>query len=177
MEDVNVDVIRPLEKRAEDNDIHPLDHHEGGDLLKSVAHQLHSNSRYLGDGEEAARVEERILVRWEPYVILRKRPDGTIKAIQAILDALAEGAEIPGSLIGILGGFDIPSINIGVEGVPVDGDVIKAFVSAKNASTEIYYLDEEDRADKVKNLAIILGPNELIKLAGGTKPRITFVKI
>lgn len=60
---------------------------------------------------------------------------------------------------------------------PSDGDVIKAFVSAKNASTEIYYLDEEDRADKVKNLAIILGPNELIKLAGGTKPRITFVKI
>lgn len=140
MEDVNVDVIRPLEKRAEDDDIHPLDHHEGGDLLKSVAHQLHSSSRYLGDGEEAVRAEERILVRWEPYVILRKRPDGTMKAIQAILDALAEGAEIPGSLVGILGGFDGPSIHIGIEGTSDENGT----VDVGWEETGLLPLDDED---------------------------------
>ena len=106
MKDVNSDVVRPLEKKAEDNNIHPWDHHEGADLLKSAAHQLHASSRYLDDTEETVRVDERIIVRWVPYVILRKRPDGTIKALEAILDDLDEGAEIPASLLGILGKFD-----------------------------------------------------------------------
>ena len=109
MEDVNTDIVRPLEKRAEENNVHPLDHHEGGDILKSVAHQLHSSSRYLGDAEETAHVEERILVKWEPYIFLRKRPDGTIKALEAILDAISKGAKIPSSLSGILGDFDSPA--------------------------------------------------------------------
>ena len=50
MEDINSDVVRPLEKRAEEENIHPWDHYEGADLLKSVAHQLHASSRYLNDG-------------------------------------------------------------------------------------------------------------------------------
>lgn len=33
MEDINSDVVRPLEKRAEEENIHPWDHYEGADLL------------------------------------------------------------------------------------------------------------------------------------------------
>lgn len=103
IEDVNVDTVRPMEKKAEDSNIHPLDSHEGADLMKSVAHQLHASSRYQDDSSDNARAEERIIVRWEPYVFLRKRPDGTIKAIEAILDAIAKGMEIPPSVGGVLG--------------------------------------------------------------------------
>lgn len=105
MEDVNGDVLRSLEKNAEEQNIHPWDHHEGADLLKSVAHQLHAHSRYLDDGEKAERVDERILVRWKPCVILCKRADGTIKAIDSILSDLDNGADVPASMRGIFGDF------------------------------------------------------------------------
>lgn len=105
MEGINDDVIHSLEKTAEDEGIHPWDHHEGADFLKSVAHQLHASSLYLDEGEEAVRTDERITVRWEPYIILRSRPDGTISALESILGDLAKGAEIPTSLRGVLGDF------------------------------------------------------------------------
>lgn len=104
MEDINADVIRPLEKIAEEGNVHPLDHNEGGDLLKSVAHQLHTSNRYIGPDEAFSSIEERIAVRWNPVLFLCKKPDGTIKALEAILHAIENGAEIPGSLIGLLGG-------------------------------------------------------------------------
>ena len=104
LEDVNSDLIRPLEKDAQDKNIHPLDHNECGDLLKSVTHTLSSGSKYFTGEEPVEKSDERIIVRWNPVIFLRKRPDGTLKALESIIQDLENGAEIPGSLIGILGG-------------------------------------------------------------------------
>lgn len=60
---------------------------------------------------------------------------------------------------------------------PADGDVLGKFILAPNTKTTIYYINELDRADKIKNLAIILGPDKLIKLTGGINPAITFEEI
>lgn len=106
MEDINVDIIRPKEKEAAENNVHPWDHRDGRDLLRSVVHQLHGSSRYQDDGENLIQFDERILVKWEPYIFLRKRPDGTIKAMETILDDVDRGAPVPASLSGILGKFD-----------------------------------------------------------------------
>ena len=146
MEDINSDVVRPLEKRAEEENIHPWDHYEGEDLLKSVAHQLHASSRYLNDGEEAARTDERILVRWEPCVVLRKRPDGTIKALQSILGDLAEGAEIPSSMRGILGNFDHDGCKRDEDGA-VDSGAVETWAEPKQTPLE----DEEILLPKLAN--------------------------
>lgn len=145
-EDINSDVVRPLEKRAEEENIHPWDHYEGADLLKSVAHQLHASSRYLNDGEEAARTDERILVRWEPCVVLRKRPDGTIKALQSILGDLAEGAEIPSSMRGILGNFDHDGCKRDEDGA-VDSGAVETWAEPKQTPLE----DEEILLPKLAN--------------------------
>ncbi len=59
---------------------------------------------------------------------------------------------------------------------PADGDVIKDFVVCPQVYTFVYYRDEYDRAEKIKNLAIILGPQEIIKLAGGPSPKIMFIQ-
>lgn len=58
-----------------------------------------------------------------------------------------------------------------------DGDVLKQFILSPNTRTVVYYLDDFDRAEKIKNLAIILGPNNLIQLTGGIKPIIVFKEI
>lgn len=57
---------------------------------------------------------------------------------------------------------------------PADGDVLKQFIQMENTSTVVYCLNEFDRAEKIKNLAVILGPDNLIKLTGGINPSIEF---
>lgn len=61
---------------------------------------------------------------------------------------------------------------------PADGDTIKKFILAtESAHTTIFYLDERDRAEKVRNLAIILGPDELIRRTSGNTATIEFIQI
>ncbi len=58
-----------------------------------------------------------------------------------------------------------------------DGDILRMFLECKKIRTHIYYRDEMDRAEKVANLAIVLGPEKLIKLAGGMEKWIDFLPI
>lgn len=60
---------------------------------------------------------------------------------------------------------------------PADGDVLKQFVQAPNTKIIVYCRDEFDRAEKIKNLAVILGPDKLIQLTGGINPLIDFIEI
>lgn len=60
---------------------------------------------------------------------------------------------------------------------PADGDVLKSFICSHNTKIIIYYLDEVDRADKIRNLAIILGRDKLIQLTTGVHKTINFVQI
>ena len=106
MEGVNVDIVRPLEQKAIEENIHPLDHHECGDFLRSVTHLLHASNCYLNENEQTAHGDERIVVRWEPYIILRKKPNGTIKVMETILTDVDQGAPVPPTVAGILGGTE-----------------------------------------------------------------------
>ena len=60
---------------------------------------------------------------------------------------------------------------------PADGDVLKSFICSPNTKITIYYVDEVDRADKIRNLAIILGRGKLIQLTTGVNATIDFVQI
>lgn len=106
MEGVNVDIVRPLEQKAIEQNIHPLDHHECGDFLRSVTHLLYASNCYLNENEQTAHGDERIVVRWEPYIILRKKPNGIIKALETILTDVDQGAPIPPTVGDILGGTE-----------------------------------------------------------------------
>lgn len=57
---------------------------------------------------------------------------------------------------------------------PSDGDILRKFILKDNIKTTIYYYNEIDRAEKVRNLAVVLEPDNLIKLTGGTNPAIIF---
>ncbi len=120
MEDVQVDDIRPSEERAVQQKIHPLDHHACRDLLRSVTHLLHASSRYLDEQEQSARNDERIVVCWEPYIILRKKPDGTSKTMEKILADVNNGANIPMSIAGVLGECGAPTGTIETDTVEAE---------------------------------------------------------
>ena len=106
MENIHNAFIPELQDRIVKYDIHPLDHNEGQDILKTLTHGLDSSNQYIGEAEKTAENDERIVVQWDPYIFLRKRPDGTIKALESILSSIADGVAIPESLNGIIGNID-----------------------------------------------------------------------
>ncbi len=55
-----------------------------------------------------------------------------------------------------------------------DGDVLRKFILNDHVRVKIYYYSETDRAEKIKNLAVVLEPDNLIKLTGGSNPVIEF---
>lgn len=57
---------------------------------------------------------------------------------------------------------------------PEDGDILRRFILNNHTKITIYYYNDRDRAEKIKNLAIVLGPDNLIELTGGTAPKIRF---
>ena len=60
-----------------------------------------------------------------------------------------------------------------------DRDIIRLLIEGENTKTKnIFRKDhEEDRASMIKNLAIILTPNGLIKRMGGRNPTIELISI
>lgn len=62
---------------------------------------------------------------------------------------------------------------------PADGDILKTLICAPNTSTIIYYREghEEERAEMIKNLAVVLTPEELIRRTGEHDGTIVFKRI
>ena len=62
---------------------------------------------------------------------------------------------------------------------PADGDILKAIIKSPNTKCHILYRKghNEDRAEMVKNLAVVLGPEELIKRTGNGTATIFFMEV
>ncbi len=62
---------------------------------------------------------------------------------------------------------------------PADGDVIKRLICSDKTKTTIFYRKnhERERAEMIKNLAIVLTPEELIKRTGGKDASLVFVAV
>lgn len=111
MEDVNLNAINTLSADLQENDYHPLDRNDTPGFLKVLAHQLSSDSIYSESGVlENWKAQGRILMYNEPCFIVRKRLDGTLKAIEQIIENVQETGEIPAPIRDIVSGgtIDIP---------------------------------------------------------------------
>lgn len=57
-----------------------------------------------------------------------------------------------------------------------DGDVLRTLIVNDNVVTTIYYHDEKSHNEKIENLILIIGKNELIKRTSGKNQTIFFVE-
>lgn len=98
---------------------HPLE--EGADFyLRRFTHRLSSESVYYRDLlEHDAGARERFSVTWRPVFFMRKRLDGTVKAIDGIINNIETKQEVPAHIKSILEGgersleeFQEPSIDV-----------------------------------------------------------------
>ena len=78
------------------NDYHPLDRNDTPSFLKTLVHQLSSNSFFSDSGiPDNWQKDYKLLLYTEPCFIMRKRLNGTAKAIEQIIENIEETGEIP----------------------------------------------------------------------------------
>ncbi|WP_080656988.1 AAA domain-containing protein [Selenomonas ruminantium] len=102
---VNLQTINALQDELVEKDYHPLDRNDTPEFLKVLIRQLSSDSVYSNNGEpDGWKHNNRFLLYNNPCFILRKRQDGTIRAIEKINEAIGAGMEIPKTLIDLVSG-------------------------------------------------------------------------
>lgn len=111
---INIDELRGLQEDVKNNFYHPLDRNETRDFFKILIHKLHNNGIY-DDGKEISHTpnEEVMTISFKPVLILRKRNDGTLKALDSIIADVETENKIPPYLIDLTNGgkIDIPEDN------------------------------------------------------------------
>ena len=105
MEDINLGEVNVLSEDLKKNDYHPLDRNETPGFLKVLVHQLSSDSAYSESGIPANwEHSSRLLLYLNPCFIVRKRLDGTLKAIEQIIENVQQTGEVPGPIRDIVSG-------------------------------------------------------------------------
>lgn len=111
LKDVNLSGINSLASELQENDYHPLDRVETPIFLKALVHQLSADSLF---SEVRLHPEEtphtRLLLYLSPCFIIRRRLDGSLKAIENIIENINKTGEVPNPICDIVSGgtIDIP---------------------------------------------------------------------
>ena len=111
MTEINLASINHMQDELRQNDYHPLDRCETPDFFKSFVHQLSSESLYSEDGIPAGwQQDERLLLYRRPCLILRRRMDGALKAIEQIVEHVEQTGQVPAPIVDIVEGgkIDVP---------------------------------------------------------------------
>lgn len=161
MEDINLSAINQLNADLQANDYHPLDRNDTPGYLKVLVHQLSSESIFCeGAAPERWYADGRLLLSMEPCFIVRKRLDGTLKAIEQIIENVQETGEVPAPIHDIVSGgtIEIPD-DLGEETIEdqlaaVGGESVDILLS-KEANKE--QLEIARRIERY-NAVLVQGP-------------------
>lgn len=161
MDGINLSSINHMRDDLHQNDYHPLDRNDLPVFLKIFVHQLSSESIYAGDGiPDSWQKKEKIVLYRNPCYILRKRMDGTLKAIEQIIEHVEKTGEVPAPIGDIVEGgkIDIPedtgAVSIEEQLAAVGGESVDILLS-KEANKE--QLEIARRIERY-NAVLVQGP-------------------
>lgn len=102
---VNWDAVSVSLDDLEENDYHPLDRKDTPQFLEEFAHQLSAQSLFsMNANVKNWEKENRFLIYWNPTFLVRKRVDGTRKAVDHIIENLEKVGAVPSHLTDIVRG-------------------------------------------------------------------------
>ncbi len=111
MNDVNLASVNHFCDVLHQNDYHPLDQKDLSVFLRTFIHELSSEGIYSEEGiPDKWEEKERLLLYTKPCYILRKRMDGTLKAIREIIEDVDKNGNIPAPICDIVDGGTIDVI-------------------------------------------------------------------
>lgn len=103
MANINHGVIKQLTEDLHEYSYHPLDRNETPDFLKVLTHRLCPESKFVVNDDDQPGREDKIVTRCSPVYFIRKRIDGTLKAIERIITNIENTGYVPGHLIDLVG--------------------------------------------------------------------------
>ena len=102
MPDIDGGVIGKIKSEFDLLDLHPLGTNDVTGFLKSLVSTLSPKGQYIETGAPGPERPEPVIGR-DPVFILRKRTMGVARAIDAIIENIAEGGVISRSLLNVVG--------------------------------------------------------------------------
>lgn len=107
--DINKDAIGSVNDMQKDRGCSPLDKIETPDLFEYLINSISSDGEFRNE-PVSKDLNNRFTIFFDPCFIVRKRLDGTVKAINLILESLKDEGDIPAPIIDIVNGgtIDIP---------------------------------------------------------------------
>ena len=103
MENINLESFSSLNTKLMHSDCHPMDRNNTKEFLKVLVHMISSDSKFIDEGE-IDDGNNRISMFYRPSIIVRKRLDGTVKAIDKIIKNIEETGFVPAHLLDIVNG-------------------------------------------------------------------------
>ena len=111
MEGLNLDRVQQFEAELAEKDYHPFDRLEARDFLKAFVHTLTPSSEFVNGLHDTSNAPDvRLVMYMRPVVFVRRRIDGTVKAIDRIIECVEDGGEVPAYLRDIVDGGVIDSL-------------------------------------------------------------------
>ena len=109
LQDVQTDCIKSLSQELAEKELHPLDRHDTPDYLKVLIRRLSKDGVYV-ESDNSLDKDGRLFIYYQPMFIVRKRTDGALKALEAIIDDIEEVESLPLPLTEIVSGgtIDVP---------------------------------------------------------------------
>lgn len=108
MQDINLETLSQINDDLHRGDYHPLDRIDTPRFLKKLVRQLSHDSVFSDRGiPEEWNKKNRLLLYLEPCYLVRKRLDGTPKAIEKIIENIKQIGFVPAPIIDIVNGGKI----------------------------------------------------------------------
>lgn len=111
---INHEVIKQFTDELHESDYHPLDRQEAYKYLKHLIRRLCAEGRYNEpDQETVFGATDRLILTINPVLFMRKRVDGSLKAVTEIINHIEKTGHIPSHIIDLVapGTVDIPKDN------------------------------------------------------------------
>ena len=158
---INHSAIKQMKEDLQENYYHPLDRNDTPDFLKILVHRLCSDSKFITpETEMKISNDDRLLMTLNPVFFVRKRMDGSLKAIDEIINVLETTGYIPGHLSDII---CAGKIDIAVD--DHDSTLEEQLAASSGESTEILLSKEANReqleiAQRIEryNAVLVQGP-------------------
>ena len=158
--DIHHNAIKQLKEELRENFYHPMDRNDSPDFLKILTHKLCSDSRFVFDDNDNTVSKDRLTTTLNPVFFVRKRIDGTFKAIEEIIRNIDNTGYIPKHLLELVEG--------GIVEIPEEiheQSIVEQLASVCGESTSILLSMEANReqleiAERIEryNAVLVQGP-------------------
>ncbi|MDR2005694.1 MAG: DUF559 domain-containing protein [Acidaminococcales bacterium] len=159
--DINHSVVKDAQKKLLENYYHPMDRVGASDFIKAFTHRLSGDSKFIAFGSQDEAANSRLTVSMNDTVFfVRKKIDGTSKAIEAIIGNIERTKAFPTFIGEIVSGGTIKvpepatEADIGVSLAKTNGENPDILLS-KSANRE--QLEIAERIERY-NAVLVQGP-------------------